>query len=243
VDQTKTELDPAQTMQSAKRGTKEVHRQQVLDTKLQLPGTDTITNWAEVNKRVKEKQVAVSHIMLPTKKQAPKVTPKVSRIKKKSGKVASKKKGKTTPKKTKAKETKSKPAAALKDITNTSTVQVIVPVHLCGCRHGDLSVLKSFIKAEATYYTRPNRYLEGKSCLDCKRGVLDMLPATSKQKAVVFYCDEGIKGFDAPDDDLMKAKLTCNLVLCPQCEAIRRITFEKGNEGRRGGGRKRNRPN
>jgi hypothetical protein len=55
VDQTKTELDPAQTMQSAKRGTKEVHRQQVLDTKLQLPGTDTITNWAEVNKRVKEK--------------------------------------------------------------------------------------------------------------------------------------------------------------------------------------------
>ncbi len=44
MNQTKTELDPAKTMQSAKRGTKEVHRQQVLDTKLQLPGTYTITN-------------------------------------------------------------------------------------------------------------------------------------------------------------------------------------------------------
>jgi hypothetical protein len=70
-----------------------------------------------------------------------------------------------------------------------------------------------------------------------------MRPATPKQKAVVFYCDEGIKGFDAPDDDPMKAKLTCDLVLCPQCEAIRRIAFEVKNAGRRGGGRKRSRPN
>ncbi len=244
MDQTKTELEPAQTMQSAKRGTKEKHRQQVLDTKLQLPGTDTITNWAEVNKRVKEKQVAVSHIMLPTKKQAPKVTPKVSRIKKKSVKVAAKKKAKKTPKQVKAKHkaTKDPPADALKTITNTYTAKVCRPIQLCGCRHGDLSVLKSFVKAEATYYTRPNRYLEGKGCLDCKRAILDMKPATSRQKAVVFYCDEGIKGFDAPDDDSMKAELTCNLVLCPQCEALRRITFERGNEGRRGGGRKRSRP-
>jgi hypothetical protein len=242
-NKTRTEFKPAHAIQSAKRGTKEATRQQILETTLPLPGTNTITNWVEVNKLVKEKQAAVSHIMLPPKKQAPKVTPEVSRIKKKSVKVAAKKKARTTKKKGNAKATKAQQAATLTNITNTYTAPVRRPVQLCGCRHGDLSVLKSFIKAEAMYYTRPNRYLERKGCLDCKRAILDMRPATTSQKAVVFYCDQGIKGFDAPDDDPMKAMLTCNLVFCPQCEAIRRITFEKGNEGRRGGGRKRNRPN
>ena len=242
IDQTR---QGGQDIQSAKRGTKEVTRQQILDTTLQLSATNTVANWVEVNKLVKEKQAAVSHIMLPTKKQAAKGTTEVSRIKKKSVKVAAKKKAKKTPKQVKAKHkaTKDPPADALKTITNTYTAKVCRPIQLCGCRHGDLSVLKSFVKAEATYYTRPNRYLEGKGCLDCKRAILDMKPATSRQKAVVFYCDEGIKGFDAPDDDPMKAQLTCNLVLCPQCEAIRRIAFERGNEGRRGGGRKQSRPN
>jgi hypothetical protein len=239
-----TEQYPAQSMQAAKRDIKEGHRQQILDATQKLPGRNTLTNLVEVDKLVKEKQAAVANIMLPTKKQAPKVTHEVSRIKKKSVKVAAKKKAKKTPKQVKAKHkaTKDPPADALKTITNTYTAQVCRPIQLCGCRHGDLSVLKSFVKAEATYYTRPNRYLEGKGCLDCKRAILDMKPATSRQKAVVFYCDEGIKGFDAPDDDSMKAELTCNLVLCPQCEALRRITFERGNEGRRGGGRKRSRP-
>ncbi len=242
IDQTR---QGGQDIQSAKRGTKEVNRQQILDTTLQLSATNTVANWVEVNKLVKEKQAAVSHIMLPTKKQAAKGTTEVSRIKKKSVKVAAEKKAKKTPKQVKAKHkaTKDPPADALKTITNTYTAKVCRPIQLCGCRHGDLSVLKSFVKAEATYYTRPNRYLEGKGCLDCKRAILDMKPATSRQKAVVFYCDEGIKGFDAPDDDPMKAQLTCNLVLCPQCEAIRRIAFERGNEGRRGGGRKQSRPN
>jgi hypothetical protein len=240
IDQTR---QGGQDIQSAKRGTKEVTRQQILDTTLQLSATNTVTNWVEVNKLVKEKQAAVSHIMLPTKKQAAKVTPEVSRIKKKSVKMAARKKSKPTQKKGKANATKDRPVATLNDITNTYTVEGSKPVQWCGCRHGDLSVLKSFVKNEATYYTRPNRYLEGKGCLDCKCEILDMRPATTSQKAVVFYCDEGIKGFDAPDDDPMKAKLTCNLVLCPQCEAIRRIAFERGNEGRRGGGRKRSRPN
>jgi hypothetical protein len=52
--------------------------------------------------------------------------------------------------------------------------------------------------------------------------------------AVVFYCEQGIKGFGAPDDDPIKGKLTCDLVLCPECEAKRRLTFEMMEPGRVG---------
>ncbi len=248
MDQATQELNHVQAMQSAKRGSKEVSRQQILDTTLQFSGKKTNTDWVEVNKLVKEKQTAVSNIMPPTKKNSGKVdknkfTLPIPRIKKKCMKVAARQNGKTTPKDAQAQATKHPPPATLGNINNGYTAQVSTPIQLCGCRHGDLSVLKSFTKTEATYYTRPNRYLEGKGCLDCKCAILDMRPATSRQKAVVYYCDEGIKGFDAPDDDAMKAELTCNLVLCPQCEAIRRIAFERGNEGRRRGGRKRSRRN
>jgi len=115
-------------------------------------------------------------------------------------------------------------------------------IHLCGCRHGDLSALKSFNKANVKYYTRPHQFLENQSCLDCKQAMGEMKPVGPRQGAVVFYCDEGIKGFSAPDDDPMKEELTCDLILCPQCEARRRITFDKAEEsGRKGSGRKRNR--
>ena len=70
----------------------------------------------------------------------------------------------------------------------------------------------------------------------------EMKPVGPRQGAVVFYCDEGIKGFSAPDDNPMKEELTCDLILCPQWEAKRRITFDKADEsGRKGSGRKRNR--
>jgi hypothetical protein len=45
------------------------------------------------------------------------------------------------------------------------------------------------------------------------------------QRAVVYYCDEGIKGFDAPDEDPMKSAVTCDLILCPNCEVKRRIEY------------------
>ena len=142
----------------------------------------------EVNKLVKEKQAAVSNIMPPTKKQAPKVnktTLAIPSIKKQFMKVAARQSGTTKPKDAKAEATKLGPEATLHNINNRSTAQMSKPIQLCGCRHGDLSVLKSFTKTEATYYTRPNRYLEGKGCLDCNRAIFDMRPATTNQKAVV----------------------------------------------------------
>jgi hypothetical protein len=68
-----------------------------------------------------------------------------------------------------------------------------------------------------------------------------MKPVAPKQKSVVFYCDQGIKGFDAPEDDPMKLELVCSLVLCAQCEALRRISFESANIGCGGGRRNRSR--
>ena len=79
-------------------------------------------------------------------------------------------------------------------------------------------------------------FLETMKCKDCPKLVMDMLDGAPKKGLVVFYCDEGIKGFDAPAQDPMKAELTCDLVLCPRCEAGRRVEFEKeiGGIGCRG---------
>jgi hypothetical protein len=61
------------------------------------------------------------------------------------------------------------------------------------------------------------------------------------QRVVVYYYDEGIKGLDAPDDDPMKSALTCALILCPKCEAKRRIEYNKVNSELQSGGVKRSR--
>jgi hypothetical protein len=122
----------------------------------------------------------------------------------------------------------------------TTTKQTKV-IHECGCQHGDLSSLKSFTRAEVVYYTSPHRSLAGESCLDCKMAVNHMKATKGNRSAMVFYCDEGIKGFAAQDDDPMKEKLTCDLILCPECEARRRVTFKLKDSGRPGGGRKRRR--
>jgi hypothetical protein len=61
------------------------------------------------------------------------------------------------------------------------------------------------------------------------------------RRAVVYYCDEGINGFDAPEDDPMKSALNCDLILCPKCEAKRRIEYNKVHSERQSGGVKRSR--
>jgi hypothetical protein len=109
-----------------------------------------------------------------------------------------------------------------------------------GCRHCDLGELLSFTKAEAKWYMQPNRYLAGKHCKDCQKPVVDMEPKP-RSKTLLFYCDQGIKGFDAPENDPMKAVLTCDLVLCQQCTDVRRIEVEKENTKRGGRRPSRNR--
>jgi hypothetical protein len=77
--------------------------------------------------------------------------------------------------------------------------------------------------------------------LDCKIAVTKMSCTGPRQKAVVFYCNSGNKGFAAPDSDPLKKELTCNLVLCPQCEAKRQIKYSRKESGHPGRGRKQTR--
>jgi hypothetical protein len=222
----------AREAQTEKCLTKKAGRQQLLDTKMPILCADT--NWEEVATKQKLKQSAVTTLMKQVKKQGRtgveinKAEPTV----KKTGKrkvVKAKDNGKAN-KENHQQVIRTTPPAASKTV-----------IQLCGCRHGDLDALRSFAQSYAKYYNRPNKFLEGRTCLDCKLTVTDMTNSKKNQRAVVFYCDEGIKGFDAPDDDPMKEELTCSLILCLQCVLKRCIKFNLEIEGRPGNGRKRNR--
>jgi hypothetical protein len=190
---------------------------------------------------VKEKQSAVTMLMDLRKDKSkelkaikttkPKATNKLKRISKVSLKIQTNKRNKTTALETKSKE---QPKAALQDITN-GQVKTTVTMHVGGYRHGDLNAMKCMKKVEALHYIRPNKFLEDTGCLgDCKKVVVDMQPAASNTQVVLNYCDQGINGYDAPDDDEMKAELIiCNLVLCAQCKSVRRIAFDASSGWRR----------
>ena len=78
-----------------------------------------------------------------------------------------------------------------------------------------------------------DRFLVGKACSGCGK-LVEEIQTIGKNKALLYYCDEGIKGFDAPMNDPMKKELTCNLILCPECESKQRIDNDKENTGRGG---------
>jgi hypothetical protein len=220
----------------AKRQCKETTRAQLLSVE-PAPSNMLPAVWLEGQERLRTKQTAVIQVM-PSVKKKPAAKP-ASKPKPLS-KAASKpnpraRKGRKLPVAEQRKEMAKDPTTE----KDTATKPNEVTLKLCGCRHGDLGALKSFNKASTTYYTRRNRYLEKMDCLDCGDPVVALLVGAPKQKPVVFYCDEGIKGFDAPINDPMKQALTCNLVLCPPCEAQRRTTFEQEDTGRGGRGRKR----
>jgi hypothetical protein len=196
-----------------------------------------ITNGEALASLEKAKKTAVATIMKPLSK-----TKNPIRVANESGKpapVQGRKKKKVLPvKKHKGSKTSQLPARIIQP-NQTSLVEK--SVKLCGCRHGDLNAFKSFTKAEVAYYTRPHKFLEGRNCLDCKCAVLKMQAVGHRQKSVLFYCDQGIKGFDAPEDDEMKGELTCDLVLCLQCETTRGSAFELEGTGRLGNRRNRSR--
>jgi hypothetical protein len=156
------------------------------------------------------------------------------------GKKATVKKSTKTKKPKPSRPNKSKtnqlPTTMQQHISEGSSTDVETVMHLCGCRHGDLSALKSFAKAIAKHYTRPNKFLEGRSCLDCKVAVTNMESTGRSQHAVVYYCNKGIKGFDAPYEDPTKSALTCDLILCPNCEAKRLIEYNNADSGRQSSG-------
>jgi hypothetical protein len=98
-------------------------------------------------------------------------------------------------------------------------------IHLCGCQHSHPNSFKSFTKVEAAHYIGPHKFLEGGSCLDCMLAVGKTKSNSHRQEAMLFYCDQSIKGFCTPYDDLWKGKLTSDLVLCPDCESRQGLTL------------------
>jgi hypothetical protein len=223
-------------LQEEKCQEKENGRKQVLASMVPSPGADM--NWITVALEETSKQPAVTTMMQQVHNQ---YQANLSTKSAKAKTTNASKKRKAKPKKANENGTSQPGKAVLQDTTNTPQVAKETAIGLCGCRHGDLGEVKSFAKAMAVYYSRPNKFMEGRCCLDCQLAVPSMESNARGRRAVVYYCDEGIKGFDAPDDDPMKSELTCDLILCPKCEAKRRIEYNRVNSERHSGGVKRSR--
>jgi hypothetical protein len=231
------EPDKVTAIQEHKCQEKEEERKEFLANMTPLPEADT--DWIKLALQETSKPTDVVTLMQQVHNQYQSTVAKKTM---KATVTKAKKPKKDTPKKAKqSQKTSRPPATVLQDISNTCRLAVGTTVHKCGCRHGDLSALKSFEKADAKFYLRPNKFLEGRSCLDCNQAVTNMKSNARTQPAVVYYCDEGIKGFDAPDNDPMKSALTCDLILCNKCEANRRIEYNKAEIGQQSSGNKRRR--
>jgi hypothetical protein len=223
-------------VQEEKCQEKENGRKQVLASMVPSSGADM--NWIMVALEETSKQSAVTTMMQQVHNQY-QANLSTKTAKAKTTTASKKRNGK--PKKVNEKG-KSRPGeTVLQDTTNAPPDAKETAISLCGCRHGDLGEVKSFAKAMATYYSRRNKLMEGRCCLDCWLAVPNMESNAGGQRAVVYYCDEGMKGFDAPDDDPMKSELTCDLILCPKCEAKHCIEYNKVNSERQSGGVKRSR--
>jgi hypothetical protein len=190
-------------LQEEKCQEKENGRKQVLASMVPSPGADR--NWIKVALQEKSKQSAVTTMMQQVHSQYQTI---VATKTAEATATKAKEKMKAKPKKAKENQTRRPAETVLQDASNTPEVTEETAIRLCGCQRGDLSEVKSFTKAMATYYSRPNKFMEGRSCLDCQLVVTTMESNVCGQHAVVYYCDEGIKGFDAPDDDPMKSALS-----------------------------------
>jgi hypothetical protein len=162
--------------QTEKSLTKEAGRRQLLDTKMPIPCADT--NWEEVATKQKLKQSAVTTVMKQVKKPGPTV------VGFNKGEPTVKKTGKRKVVKAKDNE-KANKENHQQVITTTPQTTSKTVIQLCGCRHGDLDALRSFTKSDAKYYNRPNKFLEGRTCLDCKLTVTDM---TNSKKISGQWC-------------------------------------------------------
>jgi hypothetical protein len=148
--------------------TKEAGRRQLLDTKMPIPCADT--NWEEVATKQKLKQSAVTTVMKQVKKPGP------TGVEINKGEPTVKKAGKR--KVVKAKDN----GKANKEIHQqviTTTPQTTSKTVI------QLDALRSFTKSDAKYYNRPNKFLEGRTCLDCKLTVTDM---TNSKKISGQWC-------------------------------------------------------
>jgi hypothetical protein len=99
-----------------------------------------------------------------------------------------------------------------------------------GCIHGDLLEMTVMESRHIKHYLKPQELLEKASCAGkCHDTIKNIHQAAPKSK--LYFCDEIIKGFRAPDDDPCKSDLECGLILCVPCHADREVQYnlERGN--------------
>ncbi len=173
------------TDQNIKCLAKEASRQEVLNRTMRLPCLPTDPTAMALLE--KSKQAAVATILKPAVQQK-----QNKKSAKKHRPVKAPKKKPVASRKPKAKTGQPTPQLVLQDMPDALATG-ITTIHLCGCRHGDFSALKSFSKADVAHYIRPNKFLDGRSCLDCAQAVLEMRPTTASKREVVFYCDKASK--------------------------------------------------
>jgi len=104
-------------------------------------------------------------------------------------------------------------------------VQPDPPTSKCqGCIHCDLLELKVMEPKDIRYYLKQDRLLNLATCAgECKARIHAIHLAAPKDK--LFYCDETLKGFYAPENDAIKKGLECNLILCAPCRALRFLKY------------------
>ena len=99
-----------------------------------------------------------------------------------------------------------------------------------GCRHCGIMEIKQMSKADVTFYSKETRFLCGRVCMDCDIDITN----TSLSKEV-YYCDDGLKSFNAKKGNPEKEKLKCDFVTCQKCYQILMANYDVkyGRQGRR----------
>jgi hypothetical protein len=146
-------------------------------------------NWITVALEETSKQSAVTTMMQQVHNQY-QANLATKTLKAKTTNASKKRKGK--PKKANEKGKSWPGETVLQDTTHTTQVAKETAIRLCGCRHGDLGEVKSFAKAMATYYSRPNKFMEGRYCLDCRLAVPNMESNARGRRAVVMRASKDV---------------------------------------------------
>jgi hypothetical protein len=134
---------------------KENGRKQVLASMVPSPGADM--NWITLALQETSKQSAVTTMMQQVHNQY-QTNLATKTAKAKTTNASKKRKGK--PKKANEKDTSRPAETVLQDTSNTPQVVKETAIHLCGCRHGDLSEVKRFAKGHGNVL-QPSKQVHG----------------------------------------------------------------------------------
>jgi hypothetical protein len=144
-------------LQEEKCQGKENGRKQVLASMVPSPGEDM--NWITVTLEETSKQSAVTTMMQQVHNQyQANLATKTAKAKGRQQRLKRQmrvKRGRVNPRR----QMKKAQAGLEKQFYKVAKATAI---RLCGCRHGDLGEVKSFAKAMATYYSHPNKFMEGR---------------------------------------------------------------------------------